>query len=120
MSNTVEHNDIIKLQQYHLSLHHELRQFEEENPQFRNGSKIVKLSRKMVEVSAKIADDRIIGGAKVSEPKTQTIVLLYINGLLLVLITAFLVMLFNSVQVLESKVFPTGQLFTEEVVNAKR
>ena len=68
MSDIVQHEDLIKLNQYHMSLYRELERFEKENPKFKRGSGILMLSRKIVEVSTTIADKRIIGGASVSNP----------------------------------------------------
>ncbi len=113
----VSHEDLHKLHQYHILLHHELKKIEEKNPAFRNGSNISRLVRKVVEASTRIADERIIGGAQVSEPvsKDSIIWLLFANMLLLIGMTVFIVNMHNSILDLESKVFPTGRMFTEEV-----
>ena len=68
MPDIVDHKDISNLHQYHISLHCEIERFEKENPKFKNGSNIARLSRKIVEASTRIADKRIVGGAKVSDP----------------------------------------------------
>jgi len=68
VTDIVHHEDLVKLQQYHISLYREIERFEKDNPKFKNGSNISRLTRKVVEVSTRIADKRITGGANVSNP----------------------------------------------------
>jgi len=55
---------------------------------------------------AKIDDDRL--------SKKDMIHLIYFNIILLVAFSAFVTMLFFSVRTIESKVFPSGRLWTVE------
>lgn len=114
--NIVDHDDINNLHQCHLCIHRELEKFEENSPEFKHGSQISKYTRKVVELSTRIADRRIQGGAKVGDPisKINIIWLLFANMLLLIGMTAFIVTMHDSILDLESKVFPTGRMFTEE------
>ncbi len=112
----IDHEDIHKLHQYHLSLHHELEKFEKNSPEYKHGSSISKLTLKVVELSTQMVDERIQGGAKVRDPisKDSCMWLLFANMLLLIAMTVFLVNMRNSILDLESKVFPTGRMFVEE------
>ncbi len=69
--NVVDHDDIHNLHQVHICMHRELENFEESSLEFKHGSKLSKLTRKAVELSTRIADRRIQGGAKVSDPKVS-------------------------------------------------
>jgi len=58
-------------------------------------------------------------GMKKGLSKDTVVWLLFANGLLLFGIACFMTMMFYSIQTLESKVFPTGRLFEQEIGNAK-
>lgn len=112
----IDHDDMQKLHQYHMCIHNELEKLEKNSPEYKYGSNISKLTRKVVELSAKMVDEQVQRGAKVNDPisKDSIIWLLFANMILLIAMTAFIVNMHNSILDLESKVFPTGRMFTEE------
>ena len=118
----VDHDDIQNLHQCHICLHRELEKFEEDSPEFKHGSQISKYTRKVVELSARIADKRVQGGARVSDPisKDSCMWLLFANMLLLIAMTVFIMNMWHSILDLEAKGCTTGRMFTEEVNNGKR
>lgn len=64
----VDHDDISILTQYLMLLNCELDKFRQEHPEYTGRKKIARCVEKIVDISKRMVDKKITGGAKVSDP----------------------------------------------------